>query len=793
VASFLDLFGVVDSDGAPAARYRLAYIGNVLSHQESFSFGMATGTVYALYKFVAVAANGLMGLVLSSASWLDPLSRFYRDLTAPLFAVAPPWAIACFGLGIVAVSTLRSRPAATTGGMFNSESLNRIGVALAMTMVVVVLTHDPFMLITKTMELANGFSVSLASKLGGGDQSTTTAGSALVDATLRKPTIALNYGSSFGDACRTAWSQAMTAGKELPPASGCFTEGQNRAGPDTLLTAILMLLFPALPMLAFSVIATWKYLLHLTLSVLAAVSTVWVAAGSVHKRRGFDTLAKAFGTAAGHLVMAVLISMAAVALPVAVAGLTGDLLTVLDSGDGDLQVFALMVGLGVGFGVSSWAILRLSANTGVLVRLLHANTQVTLEQTLGVSPATSWKAITSKYIPWSEARSRASAGNATGASRPAAGTGPVRGGPAGNPAAKGADPVRPASTPGDEDAVKELTAPARATADEKPPSTPQLQITVASPEAPGSGGAPAGRAWQRKAGFAPADGARIGDEFGHFTRTTDTDPDSEAAGTGSGSGSVADTAAAAERVPLAGEPRPPEPATGAQTRSAASAPEAAPAPLGSAGAPVPVNGNEFADPALDEVARSVGATFTAAGDPPRIAHAPTGPLSTYTRREVVLDPVPFAVPPVDYRPALQTSTHPGADPAPGSPDVPAPGEEPVNDQQRWNRGARPRDRQADKAGKDTVTSPAAEPELPVSGIGPGVNRHPASFQAPMPDYLAAAALEAEMELVDVTYGAAGIAARIRLPDNDILLSVRLSSDPEKRVTRARGLGFGDPV
>ncbi|CPZ06904.1 Uncharacterised protein [Mycobacteroides abscessus] len=382
MASFLDLFPAIDSFGARAARYKLYYLGGY-AHLESWIFGMLTGLLYVGYKYATVTANGLLGLVLSSGSWLEPLSQAYQRVTAPLYAFAPPWAIACGGMAIVGFSVMLSRPKTTAGGFFDSASLNRIHTGLAMMAMVIILTHDPFAAIMKVLEAANSLSVSGSAALTHSANDTTiTAGQSLVDNSIRTPTIALNYGGEFSDDCEAQFSKAMQEGHALSESSGCFVQGQNVASPDTAGTALVMLFLPALPMLVFAVIGAWKYVLHLTMSVMCAVALAWVAASSVHKRRGFEQLSETFARAGAHLLMAVITSVVAVGLPSLVSGLATKLLGL--STDADLQVFVLMVSMGIGFMVSTYVIYRITSKHGALVRILKADANTTLNRTLGI-------------------------------------------------------------------------------------------------------------------------------------------------------------------------------------------------------------------------------------------------------------------------------------------------------------------------------------------------------------------------------------------------------------------------
>lgn len=779
MASFLDLFVADDSDGAPASTYQLHYVGSAMSNHDSWIFGMATAMVYALFKAVAVAANGLLGLVLSSASWLDPFSELYQKITAPLFAVAPPWLIACMGLGIVAFSALRARPAATTSGLFNSETLDRLGVAAAMVIVVVMLTHDPFMLITKTMELANGFSVSIASAVtGSGHDTTISAGQAMVDNSIRTPTLALNFGAVFDDNCRTAWSTAMVSAQELSPASGCFTEGQNKAGPDTLFTAVMMLVFPALPMLVFSVVAAWKYLLHLSLAVLSVVSTAWIAAINVHKRRGFEVLSGQFARAGAHLVMAVLTSMVAVGLPALISGFVANILGLLDLEDAASQAFALMLGLGVGFMVAAWAIVKITANTGALVRLLRADANITLEKTLGVAPAASLSAVSKQFKSWEWARDeQAKADAAKPAPTPK------------SKAQKGSDTVPEKVSASDATAVAALTTPAMAVADAAAaPAQVAADVTVA-----GSGEVSAAST------VADSTAAGVGavavlDTHGYFTdhsdaahTAADDDPDSSddvQAHDGAGDGAADEHGTVGAPV---SDSDPDDEHRNPLIRTETPA-------VTSTVLTTPVPGNEFADPALDAAARTVGATFVSTGRPPPAPRTLRDMLRLF-RPGTPLDPVPFGTPTPVHGNALVltdavTATARIAETGPGA----AAETVALNDQATWNRGWR-RHLQRVRGAAPTVTSSAPETDqgTAASGLRPGVNRNPASYMAPPADFLASAAIEAEIEEVGVTLAAAGHPVRIALPVDDNRLSLRLSSDPDHRVVRANGMGFGDPL
>lgn len=791
MASFLDLFTATDPAGASAARYRLHFLGSQYVHQDSWIFGMATELVFTAYQMIVIPANAMLGLVLSSGSWLTPLSETYQRFTAPFYAVFPPWRIACLGLGIVVVATLRSRPKSTSGELFTSEALNRLGAALAMVVLVGMLAHNPFAIINQVLELANGFSTDLAAKVtGSGNDTTMATGQALVDQSIREPAIALNYGHGFSDSCKQQWSLAMASGQELPVNSGCYVKGQNKAGPDTVLTSVVMLLLPAIPHWLFSAIAAWKYVVHLSMSVLTAVMAAWAAAFKVHRRRGFDKVSEVLARAGAHLLMAVITSMVGVALPAVCSGLALQILSAVTNADA--QVFLMMLTLGVGFAVSTWVILKVTSNQGPLVRVLKADAAMTMESTLGMKPVklNLDKFGIFKFNPFGN--HGADGEFAVVGKEPRLSADPLKSisGSSSQPAQTKETTVNTASVTEDAEAVKQLSATSAAVAGQR---LAPASLTVAFEEVEAAS-VPPNRMWQ--ASSVPVNVTEIGDVYGYFIKTSTSV---------SYGGDVIDVevigvtyddqehAPPAERK-LAG---PAAPDTGADPAQQAQigAPEAVLADperrsieVGRDELMAPVSGNVYADPALDEVARAVGATFTSGGT------APTSfPIASLLRGFSEQDwapPIEPTSPAVQHGPVLcfvdGVDVHAGG----GADQVAGRADEPVNDQQRWNRGGW---RSVDTAIPEPVTSSIAQPEAPASGIFPGTNRHPASFCAPMRDFVATEDLQVQMEEMELVCAAAGQTVSVALPEGDRRLSVRLSSDPDERVVRVSDVEFGDPL
>lgn len=198
----------------------------------------------------------------------------------------------------------------------------------------------------------------------------------------------------------------------------------------------------------------------------------------------------------------------------------------------------------------------------------------------------------------------------------------------------------------------------------------------------------------------------------------------------------------------------------------------------------------FADPALNDAARSAAATFAAADRP--LAAKRLGSVLRRFKTQEPIDPVPFSTPSVEHGAALSILTEQDMRPANTSTASEAAADgNPGSDQQRWN--LRSRLGMRGKQEEPPVTSPAVEPELPASGLHAGQNVHPGSFHAPMPDFLAAEQLEADLEEATTTLAAAGKLVRVSLPANDSRLALRLTTDPDRRVVPVSGLGFGDPV
>lgn len=807
--SIFDLFTAADGAGVSAARYRLHFLGSMVQGQESFIFGLLTQIPYAIYLLFSVIANSLMGAVLSSAAWMEPLSEFYTKLTAPIYAVVPPVWIAILGIALVGYQLFRAKTTATNAKAGNGDTLNRLGSGLALTVLIVVLTHNPAAIVMRVMELANGFSVGLAQAVdGAAPGSAMEIGQVLVNGSIRNPTIALNYGAEFSQRCLELWSQAQANGQALSVDTGCFVEGQNAASVMTLVTAIVMIVLPALPMLVFAVVASWKYFLHLTLSVLCFLGIAWVAAVHVHKRRGFDQLSKTLGYAVAHMVMAVITSVAAVALPVILAGLFTALVTGILQAGPDVQVFVSMVGLGVSFIVAGYALIALTANTGILARALRANADTTFDHLFSKSsgPGKAKIALGEKLSlnqdVWKAARKKFGEDKDAANARVEALKKKLdaQDGGALNAAGGGSGDTKKSTSGGtvsgevsaeDEAAIEELMAPAVAVAEATAAdAAAQPDATYADPV--GAADTAAGQADSAAAGDVINND---GDSYGYYTDTqqllsaSGPDRDEVATGPGAPGDGPTNTAAAADVVPGAGGTRNAGAAPGGPARPGsplAAIPQRSLVADAEAGVP-PVRGNVFVEPELDVIGREHGATWVI-GKIPVVGKVLTAGFQRFSRtsRDTPFDP--NGVPAIAQAPPLQVRIENERDDA--TADTTADAGDSGNAQQQWNRLRRARGK---VFGARRRPARPADREATPSGVRPGANEHPSGYHAPMSDFLASAALEVEMEQLQLLNAAKGKRARVTLDPADTRLSVRMSSDPDDRIVPADGVDVsGDP-
>ena len=755
MASFLDLADVTDSDGVNAANYRLEFSGHGLLNQDAWIWGMIAKGLYLIFQWLTIAANTLLRLVFDSDTWLSAIGDLYQKIFAPLYAVFPPWAIAAVGIGVVGFSAVSKNIKEKD---FGTSTAKRVASALAMTAVTIVLAYNPAAMLAKLLEVANAFSAAVATAVTGGDPNAVlTLGQPMVDATLRSPTIALNYGRDMSAKCQSLWSEAMRAGTQLQLDTGCFTRGDDVAGPGHIATAVGVLLL-AVPMLAFSGIAIWHYMKHMLLAALFLAGSAWAAALGVFQRRGFDTVSKVFAAALAHLVVAVVVSMMTVGLPAAFSGLGMNIFGAL--GDSDTRVFGQILGLAVGFAVSAWAIKRVADKHGLLVTALGADVTDNLTFLIGHEAGKVGFSNTRKTNVFSRG------GDKAGKSKGALAEDPKESTKTGRRRASGTKLV---DDPDD-------TSPDDSTAAE------QLASTVADSTASGAGTPVLADATAGVVAFvvpaaAPANPVVVPDDrFGEVKPAPELEPDpvlapnAAAAGYSSSlgppygeqGGSPADTGATPDDTVSAavaqGEAGGGFLADGAQlARAAGSTSPEVSGPT--EGGLTPVAGNLFADPDLDVAARRAGVSF-GAGSPP----APTRKAPGFLRRYMPgrwFEADADGVAEVQYGDTLDTA-----------------GRSPLRD--RLSGGANRLRRSTTPEGSFSAI------ETPESSM----QDHPHGFIAPQRDELASHQLMADLQRARDVTGATGLDLSVQTDPHDERLQLRLVADPEVRIAPP-GMNFKD--
>jgi hypothetical protein len=766
MASFLDLADVTDSDGVNAADYRLEFSGHGLLNQDSWIWGMIAKGLYLIFQWLTIAANTLLRLVFDSGTWLSAIGDLYQRIFAPLYAVFPPWAIAALGIGVVGFSAVSKNIKEKD---FGTSTAKRMASALAMTAVTIVLAYNPAAMLAKLLEVANAFSVAVATAVTGGDpDAVLTLGQPMVDATLRSPTIALNYGRDMSAKCQGLWSEAMRAGTQLQLDTGCFTRGDDVAGPGHIATAVGVLLL-AVPMLAFSGIAIWHYMKHMLLAALFLAGSAWAAALGVFQRRGFDTVSKVFAAALAHLVVAVVVSMMTVGLPAAFSGLGMNIFGAL--GDSDTRVFGQILGLAVGFAVSAWAIKRVADKHGLLVTALGADVTDNLTFLIGHEAGKVGFSNTRKINVLSNGGDKAGKGKGALAEDPKESTKPGRRRASGTKLVDDPDDTSPddstaaeqlasstvadstasgAGTPVLADAtagVVEFVVPAAAPSDpvvvpddrfgEVEPA-PELELDpVPAPTAAAGYSSPLGPPYGDREG-SPADAGATPDG-------TTVTPD--------GTVSAGDGAAVAH-----GEAGDRFLADGAQL-SRAAGPTSPEVSDPAEGGLTPVAGNLFADPDLDAAARRAGVSF-GAGSPP----APTRKAPGFLRRYMPgrwFEADADGVAEVQYGDTLDTA-----------------GRSPLRD--RLSDGVNRLRRSTTPEGSFSAI------ETPESSV----QDHPHGFIAPQQDELASHQLMADLQRARDVTGASGLDLSVQTDPHDERLQLRLVADPEVRIAPP-GMNFKD--
>lgn len=350
--------GLRDSGGRRVADYALDFKYGILDWDGKL-LGIAATFAWVIFMFMGTVAATLMSWVTDPA-WLDGLTETYEDLTKSLFSVINPIYIAVMTFVILMVMILAGK-AKSTSSKLSHEDINRITAGMGIMLVVCILVVNPFALLRTALSLAQ----TVVDIIAGSDAPSTIS----VDALLRRPTLLITYGKGITDTCANTWSRGGAA-------DAC---AGNAASPSevTVLIAVLAV-FLAGSALVFSLVAMWKFIVHLSVSIIAVIVIPWVAASTITKRRQFDGFARHGITIGSHMLMAMIVQVIAIAGPTIMASFLGSW------GTDDwaiLQMLLLMV---------SWVFLTgflffVTRRKGGLSRILKTDAHATLSSIFGGS------------------------------------------------------------------------------------------------------------------------------------------------------------------------------------------------------------------------------------------------------------------------------------------------------------------------------------------------------------------------------------------------------------------------
>ena len=349
-----------DSSGRRVADYTLDFTYGLFGWAKEL-LGMFATFLWTCFMFAGVVAATIMSWV-SEPSWLDGLTEGYENITRSLFEAVNPVYIAVMTFVILMVIIMLGK-AKSTSTKLSTEDINRITAGMGIMLAVCILVANPFALLRTALSVAQA----AVDVVSGGDAPSAIS----VDALIRQPTLLVIYGQGVPENCAAIWSRGGTdaaqtcAGSEPTPSE------------STIILAALSLMLSAAA-LTFALVALWKFIVHLSVSIIAVIVIPWVAASTITKRRQFDGFARHGVTVGSHMLMAVIVQIIAIAGPSLMGRLLGNWGT---SGFAVLQMLLLLV---------SWVFLTgflffVTRRNGALSRTLKTDAHATLTSILGGS------------------------------------------------------------------------------------------------------------------------------------------------------------------------------------------------------------------------------------------------------------------------------------------------------------------------------------------------------------------------------------------------------------------------
>ncbi|TXH10729.1 MAG: hypothetical protein E6R04_04525 [Spirochaetes bacterium] len=362
---------LVDSAGRKIRDYQLKFAdGGILSLNWRSDL-YATISEFVWYLFMGITAlSATMMKLIADPRWLDKLDSWYRSASGLAFSIINPVILGAGGF-VVLLLWLSLDKVKATSRKFDQKDYNRISAASCILVGICILAANPLMLLKAALSIVQTIVMAIAGDKG--DVSSTFS----VDAMIRQPTLLINYGGTVGEDCADTWSK----NSGFPKGSKCLVAGSDAATAATPILAGLAFVF-ALTTLAFAGWATWKFIRHISVAVVGFVSLPWVAAGTLFKRRQFDSMGTVLAIAAGNLVMVFVVQIIAIGGPTLVTQIIGES---NDSSTSTSWAVPKMIGLIVAYLVLLGLLVALTNKNSALVRAIKADTLSKLNSYIGSS------------------------------------------------------------------------------------------------------------------------------------------------------------------------------------------------------------------------------------------------------------------------------------------------------------------------------------------------------------------------------------------------------------------------
>lgn len=336
-------------------------------HADNLGWQMLIELVYIVFLFFGVVATKVMEFV-TDPWWLDSLVEGYEKISKQAFTFVNPILLGAFAFTVLMVYVLFDKVKSASMGMERAD-VERVGAGLVLLSIIVILALNPFYLMRFALSLVG----SAVDSLAGTDVSSGTSAKS-VDALLRSPTLAINYAGERVHAdspgCRDEdWSRKADGFT----GTACIQPEADYGTSMHLIIAVIACAMAA-SALFFALAAWYKFVKHLSFSIIGLVLLPWVAAVSMMKRRSFDLLGRTFAVSAGNLLMAICVQMFTILGPV----MAGLFLTPFAKGASSSGIVFSMLIIWISYFALFLLLLYVTRKNSALVRALRADATTAL-------------------------------------------------------------------------------------------------------------------------------------------------------------------------------------------------------------------------------------------------------------------------------------------------------------------------------------------------------------------------------------------------------------------------------